>query len=77
LNVSIPIDENRPVPIISLGMCDGCGLCILVCPKGALALQDGKAVVVNPLACEYAGQCEAVCPVQAITRPFYFVPWTK
>ena len=65
------------IPRIELGKCDGCGLCILVCPNGVLALRDGKAVIANPLACKYAGQCEAVCPVQAIARPFYIVPQAK
>jgi ferredoxin len=43
------------------------------CPTKALGLQDGKAVVVDPLVCEYSGLCEAVCPTQAISRPFEIV----
>ncbi|HEX5807790.1 MAG TPA: 4Fe-4S binding protein [Anaerolineales bacterium] len=63
----------RPVPIIDLQRCDGCGLCVRACPTHTLELRDGKAVVANPLACEYIGMCEAVCPRQAITRPFEIV----
>jgi NAD-dependent dihydropyrimidine dehydrogenase PreA subunit len=31
-------------------------------------------VVANPQTCEYAGECERVCPTQAITRPFLILP---
>jgi NAD-dependent dihydropyrimidine dehydrogenase PreA subunit len=48
-------------------------LCVHACPTKALALREGKAVVANPLACEYSGLCEVVCPTQAITRPFEIV----
>jgi len=64
---------DRPIPIIALHLCDGCGLCVRACPTYALELRNNKAVVANPLACEYSGLCEAVCPTQAITRPFEIV----
>lgn len=64
---------NRPIPIINLNKCDGCGLCVYACPTKAMSLQKGKAVVAKPLACEYSGLCEAVCPMLAITRPFEIV----
>ena len=64
---------DRPIPIIDLQRCDGCGLCVHACPTKALELEDGKAIVTNPLACEYSGLCEAVCPTQAISRPFEIV----
>jgi NAD-dependent dihydropyrimidine dehydrogenase PreA subunit len=65
--------NNRPVPLIDKGRCDGCGLCVSACPTRTLQLQDGKAVVAHPLACEYIGLCEAVCPTRAITRLFEIV----
>jgi NAD-dependent dihydropyrimidine dehydrogenase PreA subunit len=36
---------------IDLEACDGCGVCISVCPAFVLELLDGKARVVNPEAC--------------------------
>jgi len=66
-------NNKRPVPIIDIQLCNGCGLCVLACPTHTLEIQDGKAVVANPLACEYIGVCEAVCPMKAITRPFEIV----
>lgn len=64
---------DRPVPLIDLQKCDGCALCVRACPTRALDVQDGKSIVVNPLACEYSGLCEAVCPTLAISRPFEIV----
>lgn len=60
-------------PIIDESRCDGCGLCVELCSTGALALRDGKAVVVNPGACVYEGVCEDICPRGAIGRPFEVV----
>jgi len=60
-------------PIIDESRCDGCGLCVELCSTGALALRDGKAVVVNPGACLYEGVCEDICPRGAIGRPFEVV----
>jgi len=60
-------------PVIDETKCDGCGLCVDLCSLGALALRDGKAVVVDPEACLYEGVCEDICPQGAIGRPFEVV----
>jgi NAD-dependent dihydropyrimidine dehydrogenase PreA subunit len=66
--------EGRLVaPIIDETRCDGCGLCVELCSTRALALGDGKAVIVNPEACLYEGVCEDICPQDAIARPFEVV----
>ena len=65
--------NDRPIPLIDHQRCDGCGLCVRTCPTRALEVQQGKSVVVNPLACEYSGFCEAVCPNFAISRLFEIV----
>ena len=69
--------NDRPIPLIDLQRCNGCGLCVHACPTKALGIQDGSAVVARPLACEYTGMCEAVCPLNAITRPFEIVLFGK
>jgi hypothetical protein len=33
-------------------------------------MEEGVAVVADPLCCEYHGICEMVCPRQAVQRPF-------
>ena len=54
----IKIDETK---------CDGCGLCIVDCPEGALKLVDGKARVVKDSYCDGLGACLGACPVDALT----------
>lgn len=64
---------SKPMPIVDLERCDGCGLCVRVCASGALAIRSGKAVVARPEACTYAGSCERICPVHAICLPMEIV----
>jgi nitroreductase/NAD-dependent dihydropyrimidine dehydrogenase PreA subunit len=57
---------NRNVTtVIDHEHCNGCGLCIAVCPKDTISLQDGLAQVTGneSLNC---GHCAAVCPQEAI-----------
>jgi len=42
--------------------CVGCGVCLGRCPKGAIALNDGKAIVKVEL-CVSCGLCGEKCPV--------------
>lgn len=58
------------LPRIDARRCTGSGECIGRCPVHALALVDGRAVLVAPLACTYCTECEEVCPAGAITLPF-------
>jgi len=57
-------------PQIDEELCTGCGDCVSVCPAEALALQAGRALVLNPEDCWYCGECEEMCPVGAISRSF-------
>ncbi len=58
-------------PVINFEKCIGCGNCQEVCPAVFHLNQDlGKAEVMDPEGCEFAGCCEAAaenCPVEAIT----------
>jgi NAD-dependent dihydropyrimidine dehydrogenase PreA subunit len=51
--------------VIHTECCDGCGVCIEVCPTGALYLVDGKATVDGTL-CRDCQACIAACPTEAI-----------
>ena len=65
-----PIKSDWPVPQIDSEKCDGCNLCVLVCPNHVLALQNKIALVAYPQKCDYNGLCELICPQNAIQRVF-------
>lgn len=47
--------------------CKGCSLCVSVCTKGAISVDElGKVRVVNPEICSGCGMCESFCPDFAI-----------
>jgi Fe-S-cluster-containing hydrogenase component 2 len=52
----IYVDENR---------CSGCGVCVNVCPRGAIVIEDGKASISQAL-CSHCEACAAACPERAI-----------
>ena len=53
----IEIDEDK---------CTGCGACVTKCAEGALAIVDGKAMVVNEVFCDGLGACIGECPEGAL-----------
>lgn len=46
-------------------ICNGCSLCMRVCPTGALRIRDGKARLTSDR-CVDCGECFRSCPVNAI-----------
>ena len=65
-----PTKNDWPVPQIDSKKCNGCNLCVQVCPNHVLELRNGIAVVAHPQKCDYSGLCEQICPQQAIQRLF-------
>lgn len=57
------MEENRIA--IDRHLCNGCGLCVTVCPTGTISLADGKAIISgrDSMLC---GHCAAVCPQEAV-----------
>lgn len=54
--VTTKIDQTR---------CNGCGLCVEVCPKGTITMIDGLAHVTGQESLN-CGHCAAVCPREAV-----------
>jgi heterodisulfide reductase subunit A len=73
---SIPLSKGSVVvePIISVlaneDACRGCGLCVALCPYGALEVHDtekGRKVRVIDVACKGCGVCAATCYQHALS----------
>jgi len=73
---SIPLSKGSVVvePIISVladeDACRGCGLCVALCPYGALEVrrtEKGRKVHVIDVACKGCGVCAATCYQHALT----------
>ena len=47
--------------------CDGCAICLDVCPRGVYELESEKAVVSDAEKCENCTACFKQCPQQAIS----------
>jgi MinD superfamily P-loop ATPase len=65
------------MPQIDYEKCDGCGVCVSVCSCKVLVFEN-NIVKFKPLpkcsVCErWCGNCELVCPQDAITCPFEIV----
>jgi 2-oxoglutarate ferredoxin oxidoreductase subunit delta len=64
----------QPV-LVDVDRCKGCALCVAVCPKGILALDETRVNVqgyhpvhiTNPAACTSDAHCARVCPDCALT----------
>jgi len=52
---------------INIKWCKGCNLCVTICPKGILSLNElGKVIVDKLEECIGCGLCEETCPDFAI-----------
>ncbi|NTV42907.1 MAG: CoB--CoM heterodisulfide reductase iron-sulfur subunit A family protein, partial [Syntrophobacteraceae bacterium] len=77
---SIPLAKGVMTvePIVSTladeDACRGCGLCVALCPYGALEIvhtEKGRKVKVIPVACKGCGMCAATCYQHALSVNSY------
>lgn len=70
----------RPVVSIDPARCLGCGQCLTSCPRRALTIRRGLAVLADESRCDGSGRCLGHCSADALslrTRPAApFVPAT-
>ncbi|MDP4183575.1 MAG: mercury methylation ferredoxin HgcB [Bacteroidota bacterium] len=55
--VTLRMDEEK---------CNGCGMCMKVCPHEVFELSGGKSHIVDRDSCMECGACALNCPKQAI-----------
>ncbi len=48
-------------------LCNGCAMCVAVCPHAVFAMDDRKAVLVRRQACMECGACQINCVTGAIS----------
>ena len=58
--------ENVVTLRLDAEVCNGCGMCVIVCPHGVFDIEDRKAVIADQNACIECGACAINCPVNAI-----------
>ena len=56
-------------------LCGACGACVDVCPRRAIRIAQGVAVV-DEASCDGCGRCVSVCPNEAILRVDVMTPET-
>jgi NAD-dependent dihydropyrimidine dehydrogenase PreA subunit len=48
-------------------LCNGCAMCVAVCPHTVFEMNGRKARMIQPLACMECGACQLNCVTGAIT----------
>ncbi len=47
-------------------LCNGCAMCVAVCPHAVFEMDDRKAILAHPSACMECGACQLNCVTNAI-----------
>ncbi len=55
--VTLRMDEEK---------CIGCGMCLMVCPRAVLGMDNGNAFIADRDACMECGACARNCPTEAL-----------
>ncbi|ODS35484.1 ferredoxin [Candidatus Altiarchaeales archaeon WOR_SM1_SCG] len=61
------------MPWISKEKCIGCGVCVKICPAGAISMKEGKAEI-NMENCIRCGKCHDVCSYEAVRHDGERIP---
>ena len=55
-----------PIKSLDVSVCNGCGLCVNICPEDVLRKEGSVAAIAYPEDCLACLACEAVCPLNCI-----------
>ena len=58
--------EDTATLQLNAEVCNGCGMCLIVCPHEVFKIENREAVIVDRNACIECGACAINCPVNAI-----------
>lgn len=58
--------ENVVTLQLDVRACNGCGMCVSVCPHAVFEIKERKAVIVDRDACIECGACAINCPLNAV-----------
>jgi ferredoxin len=62
--------ENVVTLAYDPGKCNGCGMCVAVCPHAVFVMEGKKAAITDKDLCMECGACLRNCPFEAISvRP--------
>ncbi len=61
------LDPFKPVVVDA---CDGCGVCVEVCPRNAISV-EGETPVIDMVSCNGCGACVSACPKGTLLLPNY------
>jgi NAD-dependent dihydropyrimidine dehydrogenase PreA subunit len=63
----MPVECDLNTLVYDEALCNGCGMCSIVCPHGVFEVEGGKARIVSHESCMECGACQVNCPSGAIT----------
>ena len=56
----------KKIAVVNQGRCVACGVCVRVCPRGALCVWRGCYAQVDTAKCVGCGLCAKACPAGCI-----------